>query len=344
MAHTVVLHIGAMKSGTSTIQHQLQHHPEVLAAQGFRFPGHRWRQQILGVLDVLDQTRDGQVVPGSEGAWQRLLDELAAFEGTGVISMEFLGPTPPDYIATVVDSLAPARVQVVMTARDLGRNVPAMWQEGLKNRATWTWPEYLADIATTEKPRAGHARRFWRQMNYPFIVEKWLQVVGRDAFTLVTVPHPGAGPGVLWDRFCSVVGLKAHDFPPVEVQNVSLSAASAQVLRALNETLPQDLPLVHYQKVVKHLLAKQGMPAPTGPADRIGFSAEWVEARAARQIARLRALDVPVVGDLEELRPVAQAGIDPTTCPPEEVLRAAVHSLAHLVGVWPTAQALLGSP
>jgi hypothetical protein len=80
------------------------------------------------VLDVLDQRRDGQVVPGTEGAWQRLLDELAAHDGTGLISMEFLGPTPPDDIATVVGSLRPADVHVVMTARDLGRNVPAMWQ------------------------------------------------------------------------------------------------------------------------------------------------------------------------------------------------------------------------
>ena len=338
MAHTVVLHIGAMKSGTSTIQHQLQYHQQALAAQGFCFPGTRWRNQILGVLDVLDQTRDGQVVAGSEGAWQRLLDELAAFDGTGLISMEFLGPTPPDYIAKVVDSLRPADVRVVMTARDLGRNVPAMWQEGLKNRATWTWAEYLADIATTQKPRVGHARRFWRQMNYPFIAEKWLRVVGHDRFTLVTVPHPGAPPGVLWERFCSVVGLDPSGFPPVVPQNVSLSAASASVLRALNEALPEDLSLVHYQKVVKHLLAKRGMAGPTGADDRIGFAADWVNARAARQIARLRALDVHVVGDLEEFRPVVQEGIDPDRCAPEDTVRAAVQSLAFLVAVWPTTQ------
>lgn len=338
MARTVVLHIGAMKSGTSTIQHQLQSHPDVLAAQGFCFPGRRWRQQILGVLDVLDQTRDGQVVPGSEGAWHRLLEELEAHDGTGVVSMEFLGPTPPEYIAKVVGSLRPADVRVVMTVRDLGRNVPAMWQEGLKNRATWTWPEYLQDIASTERPRRGSARRFWRQMNYGFIAEKWVQEVGHDRFAVVTVPHPGADPDVLWDRFCSVVGLEPSAFPPADAQNVSLSAASAQVLRALNETLPDDLPLVHYQKVVKHLLAKQGMAGPRGPHERIGFEGEWVEQRCARQIERLQELGVEVVGDLEELRPVAQAGIDPTTVPAQDVLQAAVDALAYLVTVWPTAQ------
>ena len=338
MAHTVVLHIGAMKSGTSTIQHQLQSHHDVLAAQGFCFPGGRWRAQILGVLDVLDQKRDGQVVPGSEGAWQRLLDELAAHDGTGLVSMEFLGPTPPEYIAKVVGSLRPADVRVVMTARDLGRNVPAMWQEGLKNRATWTWPEYLRDIASTERPRRGSARRFWRQMNYAFIAQKWLEEVGHENFTLVTVPHPGADPGVLWDRFCSVVGLDPLAFPAAEVQNASLSAASAQVLRCLNESLPEGLPLFHYQKVVKHLLAKQGMPGPRRPEERIGFHGEWVEQRCARQIERLCELGVRVVGDLEELRPVAQSGVDPTTVPAEETMRAAVDALAYLVTVWPTAQ------
>ena len=79
MAHTVVLHIGAMKSGTSTIQHQLQYHHEALAEQGFCFPGRRWRQQILGVLDVLDQKRDGQIVPGLYA-----VGEAAGFGGGGV--------------------------------------------------------------------------------------------------------------------------------------------------------------------------------------------------------------------------------------------------------------------
>jgi hypothetical protein len=173
-------------------------------------------------------------------------------------------------------------------------------------------------------------------MNYPFIAQKWVEAVGHDRFTLVTVPHPGADPAVLWHRFCSVTGLDPDAFPPAEVQNVSLSAASAQVLRALNEALPEELTLFQYQKVVKHQLAKQGMPGPSGQQDRIGFTADWVEQRAARQIERLRELDVRVVGDLEELRPVRQDGIDPTTCPPHDALQAAIESLAYLVRVWPT--------
>ena len=43
-----------------------------------------------------------------------------------------------------------------------------------------------------------------------------------------------------------------------------------------------------------------------------------------------------VVGDLEELRPVPQKGVDPTQVPVEDQLEAAVAALSYLVRMWPT--------
>lgn len=336
MAQTVVLHIGAMKSGTSFIQQTLGENRGLLAEQGFLFPGRKWRHQVLAVLDVLGQTRDGDTVAGSEDAWQRLVEEMRAWDGTAVVSMEFLGPTPTEDIERVVASLAPAEVQVVMTARDLGRNIPAMWQEGLKNGNAWHWRDFLDDIAQERKSRSDRANKFWRHMNYPFIARRWSRVVGADRFTLVTVPHPGADPRLLWDRFCSVVGLDPAGFDISGRSNTSLGAASALVLRALNETLPEALPLAHYQKVVKHSLAKQGLSGRARVEQPIGFDDEWVATRAATHIRRLEELGVAVVGDLQELRPVAQKGIDPSDVPPEAQLEAATAALAYLVEVWPS--------
>lgn len=336
MAHTVVLHIGAMKSGTSYIQRNLGSNREVLADQGFLFPGKSWRKQVLGVLDVLGQTRDGEVVPGSPGAWQQLVDEIAAFDGTAVVSMEFLGPTPVPDIERVVETLAPAEVRVVMTVRDLGRNIPAMWQEGLKNGTSWGWSEYLRDIEDPDDESAVHAKKFWRHMNFPFIARKWVRVVGKDRFTLVTVPHPGADPRLLWERFCSVVGLDPEPFDTSGRSNASIGAPSALVLRALNESLPQDFPLARYQKVVKHSLAKKGMTALASSEQPIGFEDDWVTKRSAQHIEKLSRMGLHVVGDLEELRPVPQKGVDPTQVPVEDQLEAAVAALSYLVRMWPT--------
>jgi hypothetical protein len=325
-----------MKSGTSYIQRNLGANREVLAAQGFLFPGDGWRQQVLGVLDVLGQTRDGDVVPGSPGAWQRLVDEIAEFPGTAVISMEFLGPTPVADIERVVASLAPAQVEVVMTVRDLGRNIPAMWQEGLKNGTSWGWTEYLRDIEHPDAEEPSYAKKFWRHMNFPFIARKWVRIVGKDHFTLITVPHPGADPRLLWERFCSVVGLDPEPFDTSGKSNASLGAPSALVLRALNESLPQRFPLAKYQKVVKHSLAKKGMTDRAAVEQPIGFQDQWVTERSAKHIEKLAKMDIRVVGDLQELQPVPQAGIDPAEVPVEDQLEAAVAALRYLVRMWPS--------
>ena len=135
-----MLHVGAMKSGTSYVQSQLFGNKDVLAAQGVLVPGEAWTHQVAGVIDVLGRARKGP------GAWAALLEELAAWPGTGVISMEFLGPVAPERIAAVVASLRPAHVSVVVTARDLNRSIAAMWQETVQNGRWWTWPEYAVAV------------------------------------------------------------------------------------------------------------------------------------------------------------------------------------------------------
>jgi hypothetical protein len=335
VAHTVVLHIGAMKSGTTFVQQTLDAHREQLAAQGFLFPGKAWRQQVLGVMDVLEQTRDGEPVPGSVGAWPRLVQEIGEWDGAALISMEFLGPTPVKDIERVVGSLAPARVHAVMTVRDLGRNIPAMWQEGLKNGTPWSWREYL-DVVSDGPGQDWRAKKFWRQMNYPNIARKWSQVVGPEQFTLVTVPQPGAPRGLLWERFCSVVGLDPAPFDTTVRSNASLGAASAQMLRDLNAALEGEVSSAQYRRVVKHQLSRLHLGTLAGGEPRIGFDDDWVTERAEAQIRRLRKLGLRVVGDLDELRPVPQEGVDPAEVPAEQQLEAAISALAYLVRVWPT--------
>jgi hypothetical protein len=338
MSHTVVLHIGAMKSGTSFVQRTLGGNRDELARQGYLFPGRAWRHQVYGVMDVLDQERDGRKPPATVGAWKRLLEEMAGHDGVSVISMEFLAATPPADIARVVTSLAPARVEVVLTARDLGRNIPAMWQEGLKNRSTWTWEEYLDGVEHGDPNEPGVARRFWRHMGTAVIARRWQAAVGRDHFTLVTLPHSGAPQDELWRRFCSVVGLDPAPFELPGRENASLGAASALLLRSVNEHLA-GAPNRQYNKVIKKLLAKQAMATRRPQEDPIGFPrARWLDDRAERMIGRLRDLDVRVVGDLEDLRPEPVPGVDPSTVSPAQREEAAVAALGFLVEVWSASQ------
>jgi hypothetical protein len=328
MAKRVLLHVGAMKSGTSFIQARLLANQDALARQGVLFPGRTWRDQVLAVSDVLEHRREGPV--SKEGRWQRLLDEATAWTGTVVVSMEFLGPAKPQNIRKVVESFPNSHVDVVMTVRDLGRSIPAMWQETVQNSKTWTWAEYCAGIR--RGPRMGDAagRHFWRQHNTPQMAARWIDAVGRDNFTLVTLPPPGAGTEVLWERFCSVAGIDPGSCAPVPPTNESMGLASALLMRRLNVLLAeQGMPWKDYTTFVKWGLAKDSLAKRRKDEPALGFTVErWVEKRANKLVKQFRELGVRVVGDLADLRPVDVPGVDPATVSEADQLDAALAGLA----------------
>ena len=324
MAKRVVLHVGLMKSGTSYLQQRLVANRDLLASRGVLFPGGAWRDQVLAFSDVLGRRQAGAA---AVGRWRGLVEEAAAFDGTVVVSMEFLGPAPPDRIAEVVASFGGTPVEVVLTLRDLGRAVPAMWQEALQNGGTFGWHAYVDLLHGKRKP----AQAFWRQQGMGRIVDNWVAAVGADAVTLVTVPPPGARPGLLWDRFCEAAGVPGEQCVEVRPANTSLDAASAMLLRELNEGLAADgLSDRDYHSLVKFGLAKRVLAGRgTGPA--IGFEPPaWLVQRSGEIVARLAASGARMVGDLSELTPVSVPGVDPDEVSAQDRLAAAVDALRGL--------------
>ena len=134
MARRLVLHIGAMKSGTSFIQNVLSAHKDSLAADhDVLWPGKRWRQQVSAVQDLIERGGPGQEPMADDGPWNRIAAEVNDWSGDAIISMEFIGPREGRKIHQILDSFPDTDVQVVMTARDLARSIPAMWQESVQN-------------------------------------------------------------------------------------------------------------------------------------------------------------------------------------------------------------------
>ena len=175
----MVLHVGCLKSGTSYVQRTLDRNRDALAAQGFLFPGTSWRQQVAAVIDVRGHRRDGVVPADAVGAWDRLRTEIAAWPGTAIVSMEFLATTTPAGIRRIVAALAPASVEVVVTVRDLGRTIPSMWQESVKNGEAGTWAEFVGAVRHGDPRQPGPARRFWRHQAATPIARRWSRGVGR---------------------------------------------------------------------------------------------------------------------------------------------------------------------
>lgn len=345
MAERVVLHVGAMKSGTSYLQSRLFASKEQLAPQGVCVPGRTWNDQVTGVLDVLGRRPAGD----AGGGWAALLQEMAGHPGTAVVSMEFLGPVSPERIDTVVASLRPARVSVVLTARDLNRSLAAMWQETVQNGRWWTWRDYL-DGAHRARPRPARrpedvteaGRTFWRQQNTVRLARQWSAADGVDDFTLVTLPPPDGPADVLAERFAAVAGFDAATLQPGPRANTSVDAAAAEVLRRTNELLAAEgLEFPRGAILRKKRLAKSVLASRVRPDLRIGLQvAPWVAEHAVGMVTALQDLGVDHVGEWSDLGPVPVPGIDPTSISEADVLEAAEQGLA---GLEPDLRARLGA-
>lgn len=317
MAQRVVVHIGLMKSGTTFLQGRLGANRQDLDAHGVLFPGPSWRRHVNAVQDLMGSSG------ATAGAWDSLTQQVNAYPGTAVISMEYLAMAGPRAIRIIGRSFGDADLRIVVGARDLGRTVPAMWQEAVKNRSVLGFHEYVEGI----RDEAENGRRFWRQQQAARIVTRWAEHLGPARVHVVTVPPPSAPGEVLWDRFSEVAGIPARpSWNEAPRANESLGAASALLMRRLNE-LTADLPVKAYKRRVK-AVGKHLLPAHRGAEQPIGFTVpDWLRQEATRIREEISASGVHVVGELDDLTPLDVPGVDPATVDAEAELDAALAAL-----------------
>lgn len=306
-----------MKSGTTFLQGRLNANREELGKQGVLFPGPTWNRHVQGVKDLMGSKRR------KPGAWASLRDEINQHRGIAVVSMEYLAPMRPARIETLPGEFPDRELRIVLTVRDLGRSVPAMWQEGLKNRQTWTWAEYLHGI----EHDGDAGRRFWRQQDAAKIARRWAGQVGTEHVTVITIPPPGSDPEILWDRFCQVAGISPATWQDAPRSNESLGAASTLVMRRLNEQTA-DLGVAAYKQRVK-ALAKHQLGRRKREEDAIGFTVPgWLREESRRIARQLESSGVEIVGSLDELEPRDVPGVDPASVSAEAERDAAIAGLS----------------
>jgi hypothetical protein len=298
---------------------------EALRDAGVLWPGRSFGDQV----DFAQHVRSGQ--GQARGDWTHVVQEIDAWDGPmAVVSMEFLSLAGPAGVARAMEMLEKHELKVVLTARDLGRVVPAQWQESVQHEHDWSYREYLEGVTQDRRGLSKAHHHFWARHNWPRIVSRW-DKASPDAVTVLTVPPAGAPRSLLWERFASVIGVQADQYVEPVAVNESLGAASAEVLRYAARSLNAGSYSPAAVRVKKKVLAKTLMAARKAEEPALALPREWerwAKDKTDRLLDRLRTREPVVVGDLEELRPhfaPLKDGVvtDPSALPVEELLAAA---------------------
>jgi len=329
---TIFLHIGTPKSGTTYLQSRMVANHEQAKEQGLLWPGPAWKAHVEAVGELRELERGRQLEP--DGPWLRLAREAREWPGPRVlISMEWLVACRPHQISAAIESLAPGRVEVICTARDLLRTFVTQWQEMTKNRRPWGWSQFVEEMLAN---RPGPVcRAFWWQQDVPVILRKWGKLVSSERVHLVTVPPEGSDPELLWQRFCSVLDLDGRSFLSPRHTNDSLGVVSAGLMQRVNvRAIDQGVADADYKQVFQGTLAINILAGKRGAEQAIAVSEEvdtWIRARAERMVKKLRRLDINVVGRVEDLLPgSALEGREPDDVDDAELLDACVDALVSL--------------
>jgi hypothetical protein len=333
VASKVILHVGAPKTGTSFVQDRLFHNPEALAAQGIRYPAARHDDQFLAALDLMQLTWGG-LEKQAVGAWERLASSVRAWDGTAIVSHEILGYASRAHVARAFETLGDAEVHVVVSARDLVRQIPAEWQENVKHRRTVSYGQFLDLIRDPDRGNT-IASWFWGVQEVPDVLERWAGTLPPERVHLVTVPHPGAPRNLLWERFSGVFGIDPASLTAgTNRENPSLGVPETSLVRRLNERLRDVLPNERYRQFVRehlvHQTLSQGQTSArlSVPPDvfdwAAGVSREWRDALATK--------GYDVVGDLDELLPPEPLPwVDPDRPDQAEVAEVGIKGLDAMV-------------
>ena len=302
------LHVGLPKTGTSYLQSVMWASREALAAQGLELAMDRPVDHFHVTLALRGLLRSEMDPPHAFTALDRLAASVAQMAGpTILITHESLAPATPAQVDQLIGLLPDYEVHVVVTARDLARQIASGWQQRIQERQVHSYPEFLAAVID----RAPLAHDFWINQDLPQVTANWQTAVPAERLHLVTVPPAGSESSLLLERFCSVLGVEPTRLSTDTHQaNPSLGHTQVELLRRVNLALGDRLPHARagFARVGKRYLARQIL-APQGgePPGLPDAVSEWCGQRSEDIVKALAERGYDIVGDLADLLPAQAA-------------------------------------
>ncbi|MCW2758180.1 MAG: hypothetical protein JWO46_1926 [Nocardioidaceae bacterium] len=301
MAHRVFLHLGLPKTATTYLQRILWSHQAELREIGMLLPGEARREHLWVSRTIRGEERAESMNAWQRGAWDRIREEIAAWDGDAVISHEFFAAASAEQAAGMIAALAPAEVHVVVTAREPLGLFAASWQESLKNRGVEPMADYGREVSESPLDIWN-----WRTLDLGLVLDRWAPEGGAvPAERVHVLPLPGDDHPreTIWHRLAGVLGVDtievdlSQHFP-----NESMGVVEAETLRRVNAHLGSFTKAIDRGTFIRTFLADERLVPRRG--ERFWPGDEQVEdcrrrGRAAVDLIAARGFDV--VGSVDDL-------------------------------------------
>ncbi|MFC4785765.1 hypothetical protein ACT8ZV_14900 [Nocardioides sp. MAHUQ-72] len=337
MTKRVLLHVGTPKTGTSYLQDVLFRNRRLLRAHGIHYPAHRFDAHFLAALDLM-RLPWGGLEAEAVGAWDDLATRVRRAHGTSIISHEILATASRSQVGRALDSLGHrdgTEIHIVLSVRDLVRQIPAEWQENVKHRSAISYARFIEQIRDPRR-ESRIATWFWGVQEVPEILDRWGHDLPPERIHLVTVPPPGGPPTLLWQRFSRAFGLDGLDLDlEAERANPSLGVPETALLRRINLAVNRDLDPPDYRPLVRELLAHQTLSRRVG-SPRLALPPTvhpWAQELGQAWAEEIDKRGYDVVGDLADLTgpPATQRWSDPDNPREKQVAGAALDAISALL-------------
>jgi hypothetical protein len=326
------LHIGLQKTGTSYLQSIMWRNQDLLRELGLDLVPPSKRETFHLMLNVRERYRPEFDPPAVATALQRLPAQLAAAPGpTALISEESLAPAGDQRIGDLLAACADREVHLIVTLRDLGRQIPSAWQQTLQDARSLPYAEYLRRLRTNE---GAASTKLWKSKDVAGILERWSRHVPVDRIHLVTVPPQGSPQGTLLERYCRVLGVDPERLDrDVERSNESVGRVQAELLRRVNARLtPEFRSRDVYGDIGKRYLAVRVLGPQGGEKLRVPHEhEEWCREVSQRYVDAIVKGGYPVEGDVLDLVPTPSSFADEPRVTHRQVADAAVAALTTMV-------------
>lgn len=327
MAERLVWHIGLPKTGTSYLQDVIWGNRELLAERGVVMPGFGHRVHLWAALELSGEQGLEKRHAAAPGAWQRMVDQIGAAEGTALLTHEFFSGATAEQAARGRAAFGDTDVHLVITARDAASMLRAGWQEFVKNGGERS----LADLSQRTEP---HQFSWW-SWDLAGVLERWAPIVPPENIHILPMPGAGAAPDQHWRNFAQVLGIDSAVTLPEGTVNASLGVVQIEALRQVNAHLGDFHSHVDRGHWIRGRLAEHHLAAQS--SDRLALGEELLaqcEARTDRAWQMIQANGHHLVGDPEDLRTPdsARNGRTVESVTPQEKAEATAELVAGLLG------------